>query len=318
MAVPTELATNCCDPTDRCPHTKFRWTVELVRAPASQDLSPLALAGGVAALPGSLLAGGGRLLAGVVSAATGGALSSTEGSEHPRGGREGPGGGGGGAGSAGGVAQQARAGPEASGSSAGDGSSSPRQLRQAAGAAAGNLGGSAMVGRILRSRPPLDHQAASGPGHASTPSYAPAACTSSSSGGSSNTGQKRRGVLSLELTYMPFDQQRSQHESARSSTYASGAAEQPFGPAPVTGADRGILTVTLLRCMHLVGARGASPDPYVQLALVEPQVEGGRPQVQRSTVVFSDSSPRWREKFDYVGVTAGSAVLQVGGDQQCC
>lgn len=272
------------------------------------------MAGGVAALPASLLGGGGRLLAGVVSAATGRTFSGSV-----EGGGEGGGAGGqqerAGASGAGDAGGGAPAGPEVSGGSGQAGSSGQagggtRQLPQAAAAATGDQGGSAMVGRILRSRPPLQEQHQGGPSDRGALSYAPA-----SSSGSSSAGQKRRGVLTLELTYTPFAQQRSQHETARSSTYASGAAEHLFGPAPVADVGKGILTVTLLRCLHLLGGRGHSPDPYVQLALVEPQVVGSRPQVQRSTVVFNDCGPRWREKFDYVGVTAASAVLQVGQDK---
>jgi hypothetical protein len=83
--------------------------------------------------------------------------------------------------------------------------------------------------------------------------------------------------------------------------------------------------VTLLRCAHLAGARGA-PDPYVELVLEDPGQAPGQRQapgagagaareprrlVQRSSVVFNDSAPRWHEKFDFVDVGAGAA-LKVG------
>jgi hypothetical protein len=270
----------------RRPHTLFTWEVELARPPPGRDLSQLALSGGVAALPGpAAVVGGGScgLLAGVVCSAIGRPRHAVA-AGYPAGAEE---------------EQQAPGCPS-------------RKQQADAGRGVGAAAGGAMVGRILRSRP------ARQPGEA---------------GAGAALAGGHRGVLALELCYAPLVQHLQRSDAQRAATYASGAAEVPPGACH---ASPGILTVTLLTCAHLVGARGA-PDPYVELVLEDPGegpaaaaagrgLPGAGPGpgatreprrlVQRSSVVFNDSSPRWREKFDFVGVSAAS-LLKVGRAAGC-
>ncbi|GFH08654.1 C2 domain-containing protein, partial [Haematococcus lacustris] len=64
---------------------------------------------------------------------------------------------------------------------------------------------------------------------------------------------------------------------------------------------KGVLTVHLIRCVNLLGD---NPNTYVRMLVTDEETD----QVQKSQLVYSQSSPRWGDKFDFVMVTAGSSL----------
>lgn len=65
---------------------------------------------------------------------------------------------------------------------------------------------------------------------------------------------------------------------------------------------QGVLTVTLTRCLHLAGK-----DTYVSFSLFDKEAK--RTEIQRSSVVLNDNSPRWGDKFDFVMINANSFLV---------
>lgn len=65
---------------------------------------------------------------------------------------------------------------------------------------------------------------------------------------------------------------------------------------------KGVLTVTLIRCINL---NGDDVNSYVRFLVSDDEAD----QVQKSQTVYSQNSPRWGQKFDFVMVTAGSSLF---------
>ena len=62
---------------------------------------------------------------------------------------------------------------------------------------------------------------------------------------------------------------------------------------------QGVLTITLARCLNLAGK-----DTYVSFSLYDNITK--KTEVQKSSYVLNDDSPRWGDKFDFVMINANS------------
>ena len=71
---------------------------------------------------------------------------------------------------------------------------------------------------------------------------------------------------------------------------------------------QGVLTITLIRCINL---KGDDITSYVRFLVSDEHQD----LVQKSTPVFSQQSPRWGTKFDFVMITAGERFRE-GGNKQ--
>lgn len=117
------------------------------------------------------------------------------------------------------------------------------------------------------------------------------------------------GNLYLKATFMPFLQPSFDDEDEE--VAAKKKAAKPLPPRP-TGrvvnsniADhvKGVLTVQLIRCINLMGT-----DPNTYVRMLASDEESDVDQEQKSSPVFSENSPRWNDKFDFVMITAGSVL----------
>jgi len=64
---------------------------------------------------------------------------------------------------------------------------------------------------------------------------------------------------------------------------------------------QGLLTITLSRCLNLAGK-----DTYVVFSLYDKVTK--KTEVQKSSVVLNEDSPRWGDKFDFVMINADSSL----------
>ena len=64
---------------------------------------------------------------------------------------------------------------------------------------------------------------------------------------------------------------------------------------------QGVLTINLIRCVNLAGS---DINAYVRFLVSDEDQD----TVQKSTPVFSQHSPRWGQKFDFVMISAGSTL----------
>ena len=79
----------------------------------------------------------------------------------------------------------------------------------------------------------------------------------------------------------------------------------PLLPPPL----QGVLTITLIRCINL---KGDDITSYVRFLVSDENQD----LVQKSAPVFSQQSPRWGTKFDFVMITAGEPYFLGGRGQQ--
>lgn len=93
----------------------------------------------------------------------------------------------------------------------------------------------------------------------------------------------------------------------RCSPHAVRVPEQRSQKArPITDSLKGVVTVDLARCTDLpVGPKGT--NSYVEVKLTDPDSPEG-PDVRRTDVVLNEASPRFRDKFDFVYVSATSML----------
>mmetsp|Transcript_9432 Transcript_9432/g.22710 ORF Transcript_9432/g.22710 Transcript_9432/m.22710 type:complete len:583 (-) Transcript_9432:189-1937(-) len=119
-----------------------------------------------------------------------------------------------------------------------------------------------------------------------------------------------RGELVVELLFHPFNRE------AMAAKTETAEAQHPQGPSRLAHARssrrdyslkvaRGVLTVTLTRCINLQG--DGHSDPQVVISLYDQTAK--EPIVQKSSVVYNEQSPRWGDKFDFVGISADSFVV---------
>lgn len=132
-------------------------------------------------------------------------------------------------------------------------------------------------------------------------------------GSRSTTEVKSLGTVFLEVTYIPFfrpdvegGEDTSEEDVGREAEPA--IANAPFGSSQIEGVQsrefirqdlKGLLTITLTRCLHLAGK-----DTYVAFHLHDKVAK--KTEVQKSTYVLNDDSPRWGDKFDFVMINAKS------------
>eukprot|EP00803_Ostreobium_quekettii_P010414 evm.model.scf_2737EXC.1 EVM.evm.TU.scf_2737EXC.1 scf_2737EXC:263-9582(+) len=117
------------------------------------------------------------------------------------------------------------------------------------------------------------------------------------------------GKITVRVKYYPFMRPESGDEDDEDE-------EEKSAPAParpmkfnrlstmsvIRDNMKGLLSVTLTRCMHLAGN-----DTYVHFSLHDKVTH--KVAERRSTVVPNDSSPRWGDKFDFVMINAHSDLV---------
>jgi hypothetical protein len=117
----------------------------------------------------------------------------------------------------------------------------------------------------------------------------------------------KAGTVILKVMFMPFFQPTFDDEEEDRTARNRQTHKPPVLPTSravnthVPIKLKGVLTVTLIRCINLPGD---DINTYVRLLVSDDQVD----RVQKSSVVFSQSSPRWGQKFDFVMVSAGSTL----------
>ncbi|MEW5313511.1 MAG: hypothetical protein WDW38_005074 [Sanguina aurantia] len=125
-------------------------------------------------------------------------------------------------------------------------------------------------------------------------------------------GSSACGYIELQLLFLPFLQPSSDNTLDRSST-PDGATrpKKKFMPGPpraklttnITDTTKGVLTVTLIRAINLVGST-LSLNSFVRLLVSDDDADEGR----TSSVVADERSPRWGDKFEFVLVNARSTL----------
>ncbi|KAJ9520774.1 hypothetical protein QJQ45_007633 [Haematococcus lacustris] len=109
------------------------------------------------------------------------------------------------------------------------------------------------------------------------------------------------GCLYLKLMFLPFFQPQVDDEEEEAEQQAGRRGRRPPVPTPavrsithkVSDKLKGVLTVHLIRCVNLLGD---NPNTYVRMLVTDEETD----QVQKSQLVYSQSSPRWGDKFDFV------------------
>ncbi|MEW5299187.1 MAG: hypothetical protein WDW36_002226 [Sanguina aurantia] len=120
------------------------------------------------------------------------------------------------------------------------------------------------------------------------------------------------GYIELQLLFLPFLQPSSDTTVDRSST-PDGAprTKKKFMPGPpraklttnITDTTKGVLTVTLIRAINLVGST-PSLNSFVRLLVSDDDADEAR----TSSVVAEERSPRWGDRFEFVLVSARSTL----------
>uniref|UniRef100_A0A7S0S0C1 C2 domain-containing protein n=1 Tax=Chlamydomonas leiostraca TaxID=1034604 RepID=A0A7S0S0C1_9CHLO len=120
--------------------------------------------------------------------------------------------------------------------------------------------------------------------------------------------EKDYGTLYLKVMFLPFFQpsfdDEDEEEVAAAKAKKANTAPRPPQRAvthKVSDKMKGVLTVHLIRCINLMGE---DPTTRVKMYVTDEEHD----QVQYSKMVFSENSPRWGDKFDFVMVTAGSVL----------
>eukprot|EP00210_Caulerpa_lentillifera_P009648 g9204.t1 len=127
--------------------------------------------------------------------------------------------------------------------------------------------------------------------------------------------EKPLGTVYLNLTFYPFfrpgldraeessedEGQRSAEPSMDNLPFGSSQVELLQTRTSVREDLKGLLTITLTRCLHLAGK-----DTYVAFHLHDKVAK--KTEVQKSTYVLNDDSPRWGDKFDFVMINANSVL----------
>lgn len=128
--------------------------------------------------------------------------------------------------------------------------------------------------------------------------------------------EKDRGSIVIEAKFHPFNRAAMAANVASTAAGDAGAvskkatALQPQRTFRRMDSVRlrdakGVMTVTLTRCINLQGDN--TTDPQVEISVFDDTAD--KPIVQTSSVVFNEQSPRWGDKFDFVGISADSFVV---------
>mmetsp|Transcript_21148 Transcript_21148/g.58683 ORF Transcript_21148/g.58683 Transcript_21148/m.58683 type:complete len:654 (+) Transcript_21148:121-2082(+) len=128
--------------------------------------------------------------------------------------------------------------------------------------------------------------------------------------------KNHRGTVTVHVTMFPFNREAmaAGHEAENQSvqrpdTNPRSSITRRMDQSRLQVA-RGVLTVTLTRCLNLQG--DGTSDPQVTISLFDQQAEITKmqyPLVQKSSVVYNEQSPRWGDKFDFVGISADSFIV---------
>ncbi|CAD7700524.1 unnamed protein product [Ostreobium quekettii] len=114
------------------------------------------------------------------------------------------------------------------------------------------------------------------------------------------------GKVTARIKYYPFLRPNSADEDDEEEEEKPAARPMTFNRLSTMSAIRdnmrGLLSVTLTRCMHLAGS-----NTYVHFSLHDKVTH--KVTDQRSTIVPNDSSPRWGDKFDFVMINAHSDLV---------
>lgn len=91
--------------------------------------------------------------------------------------------------------------------------------------------------------------------------------------------------------------------------------QQRSAPRKINSDMKGVLVVDLMRCMDLPVV-SSSCDSYVEMKLTDPDAK--QPDVRKSEVVLNEPSPRYRQKFEFVSISATSMLTVTVSDTNCC
>eukprot|EP00892_Ulva_mutabilis_P003246 jgi/Ulvmu1/1293/UM011_0017.1 len=118
---------------------------------------------------------------------------------------------------------------------------------------------------------------------------------------------KSQGELRVSLHFTPFFSADAPEEGAEEDpAKVMEALARSQKARPISDTLKGVVTVDLARCTDLpVGSKGT--NSYVEVKLMDPDSPEG-PDARRTAVVINEASPRFREKFDFVYVSATSML----------
>lgn len=122
-----------------------------------------------------------------------------------------------------------------------------------------------------------------------------------------------RGTVFLEMQYHPF---KAAGKAAARNEPGAQKANMTLGMSKkmLTQDHKGVLTITLIRCVDLEDNAEGQVDPFVELELDDPVVPNN--EIHTSPIIMNEPSPRWNVKYDYIMISATSTVTATVYDKQ--
>ncbi|KAL3130563.1 hypothetical protein ABBQ38_008369 [Trebouxia sp. C0009 RCD-2024] len=122
-----------------------------------------------------------------------------------------------------------------------------------------------------------------------------------------------RGTIFMEMLYTPF---RAAGKAAAGNTPGAQKSNMTLGMSKkqLSSDHKGLLTVTLIRCIDLEDGGEGEVDPFVELEIDDPA--GSKHEVHTSPIIMNEPSPRWNVKYDYIMVSATSTFTATVWDKQ--
>ncbi|DBA90530.1 TPA: hypothetical protein ACH3X1_003782 [Trebouxia sp. C0004] len=122
-----------------------------------------------------------------------------------------------------------------------------------------------------------------------------------------------RGTVFLEMQYHPF---KAAGKAAAANEPGAQKANMTLGMSKkmLTHDHKGVLTITLIRCVDLEDNAEGQVDPFVELELDDPVVANN--EIHTSPIIMNEPSPRWNVKYDYIMISATSTVTATVYDKQ--
>lgn len=122
-----------------------------------------------------------------------------------------------------------------------------------------------------------------------------------------------RGTIFMEIRYHPF---KAAGKAATPNQPGAQKANMTLGNSKksLTKDHKGVLTVTLIRCIDLEDSAEGQVDPFVRLELDDPVVANN--EIHSSPIIMNEPSPRWNVKYDYIMVSATSTLTATVYDKQ--
>lgn len=122
-----------------------------------------------------------------------------------------------------------------------------------------------------------------------------------------------RGTVFMEMVYHPF---KKAGKAAAENVPGAMKPNMTLGMSKknLTRDHKGVLTVTLIKCIDLEDAQEAQVDPFVEMELDDPVSEHN--EVHTSAIIMNEASPRWNQKYDYIMISATSTLTATVYDKQ--